>query len=180
MRRAGVWAMAAVAVFVTMPSPVCYGNELQAMTQSKYPIKVFINEFSNESGGAQVQIAPAEFMKEVEKAFANRRSVSFAIVKTPQESDVEVSAAIKSYQYMEKDPVKPSLSFIMALDAATSENYAEMVVEFTVKDTKSGNVAWKDTITSYVKRNMTPAESVPVVYDRSARDFVAKAFGKGE
>ena len=177
MRKALGVAAVAVALVMTASS-ICYGNELQVMAQEKHPIKVFIKDFSNDSG--QAQLSTADLMKEVEKAFKNRQSVSFAIVKTPQESDVEVSASIKSYQYMEKDPVKPSISFIMALDAVTSENYAEMVVEFTVTDTKSGNVAWKETVTSYIKRMMTPAESIPAVYDRAARDFVAKAFGKGE
>lgn len=166
-----------LAALMFILSPVCDGNELAAMAQNKHPINVYLKDFSNESG--QQQIAAADFMKEVEKAFLKRQSVSFSMAKAPQESDVEVSAVIKSYQYAEKDPVKPSLSFIMALDAVTTENYAEMAVEFTVSDPKSGGVLWKDTVTSYAKRSMTPAESVPAVYDRVARDFVARAFGKG-
>jgi hypothetical protein len=155
-----------------------YCNELTDMALTRHPIKVFLGEFSNASGKAE--IAPDMFRKEVEKALTERKSVSFAIVKNPKESDVQISAAIKGYQYMEKDPVKPSLSVIMAIDAVTSENYAELSAEFTVVNTATGGVALKEDITGFVKRMMTPAESVPLVYDKLARKFVADSFGKGD
>jgi hypothetical protein len=163
-----------VALFPSQAS----GGDLGYLANNKSPIKVFLKDFSNESGQAQVD--PAAFMKEVEKAFVNRKSVSFAIAKSPEESDVQVSAAIKSYQYLERDPVRPSLTATMILDAVTSENFAEVSAEFTVVDTKSGNTIWKDSVTSYVKRSMTPAESIPVIFDKVARNFVGKAFGKGQ
>jgi hypothetical protein len=67
----------------------------------------------------------------------------------------------------------------MILDALTSENFSEMSVEFTIVDTKTGGVIWKDSITSYVKRMMSPAEGLIAVSDKVARNFVGKAFGKG-
>lgn len=177
-KTARVVMVAAVALGFMLGASHGYCGELTDMALTKHPIKVFLGEFTNTSD--QVQIAPDLFRKEIEKAFAERKSVSFAIVKSPQESDVQVSAAIKSYQYMEKDPVKPSLSVIMALDAVTSENYAELSAEFTVVNTATGGVALKENLTGFVKRMMTPAESVPLVYDKLARKFVADTFGKGD
>lgn len=154
-----------------------YCNELTDMALTKHPIKVFLGEFSNMSG--RTEISTDSFRNEVEKALKNRKSVSFVMVKNPKESDIQVSGAIKGYQYLEKDPIKPSLSFIMAIDAVTSENYAELSVEFTVVNTATGSVMLKEDITGFVKRTMTPAESVPLVYDKLARKFVADSFGKG-
>jgi hypothetical protein len=171
-------AAAIVALCFALTASYGYCHELTDMALSKRPIKVFLGEFSNDSG--QAQIAPDAFRNEVEKALKDRRSVSFVIVKSVPESDVQVSAAIKGYQYLEKDPVKPSLGMIMAIDAVTSENYAELSAEFTVVNTATGGVALKEDITGFVKRMMTPAESVPLVYDKLARKFVADSFGKGE
>jgi hypothetical protein len=168
-----VGLLISIALFPSQAS----GGDLGYLANGKSPIKVFLKDFSNESG--QPQADPATFMKEVEKAFVNRKSVSFAIAKSPGESDVQVSAVIKSYQYLERDPVRPSPTATLILDAVTSENFAEMSVEFTVADTKSGETIWKDSVTSYVKRMMTPAEGMPVVSDKVARNFVGKAFGKG-
>lgn len=171
--------MAAVAALCfALTASYGYCSELTDMALSKRPIKVFLGEFSNASDKAE--IAPDAFRKEVEKALTERKSVSFAIVKSAPESDIQVSATIKGYQYMDKDPVKPSLSVIMALDAVTSENYAELSAEFTVVNTATGSIAMKEDLTGFVKRMMTPAESVPLVYDKLARKFVADSFGKGE
>lgn len=181
MKRSFTRIAAAVAVFAlsgALAAGAGYGDGIQSLAMNKQPIKVFIKDVSNESG--QAQVVADDFMKELEKAFANRKSVSFAIAKTIQDSDVAVMAVIKSYQYLKNDPVKPSLSFIMALDAATSENFAEMAADFTVTDSKNGSVLWQENVTSYVKRMMSPEESMPLVYDKLARHFVSKAFGKGE
>ena len=81
---------------------------------------------------------------------------------------------------MDNDPIKPSINVIMALDAVTIENYAELSADFTVTDSKTGSVLWQENVESYVKKTMTPAESLPLVYNKLARHFVAKAFGKGD
>jgi hypothetical protein len=171
-------AVSLMAISIVLAARQACGNEPETIAHGKQPISIFFKDFSNESG--QPQIIPAEFMNEIRKAFVERRSVSFVIAKTLQDSDMVVSAAIKSYQYLEKDPVKPSLSFIMALDAATTENFAEISADFTVTDAKNGSVLWKETVTSYVKKMMTPAQSLPLVYDKLARHFVSKAFGRGD
>lgn len=178
MRKTTRVAAAVAALCFALTASYGYCTELTDMALSKRPIKVFLGEFTNTSD--QAQVAPDAFRKEVEKALTERKSVSFAIVKSAPESDVQVSAAIKGYQYMEKDPVKPSLSVIMALDAVTSENYAELSAEFTVVNTATGVVAMKEDLTGFAKRMMTPADSLPLVYEKLARKFVADTFGKGE
>ena len=179
MKRAyRVVAAALLAVSLAVSAGHCSDIDLRAMSHSKQPIKVFVKDFSNESG--QAQVSAADFKKEVEKAFVGRKSVSFVLAKSPQESDVVVSAVIRGYKYMDKDPIKPSINVIMALDAVTIENYAELSADFTVTDSKTGSVLWQENVESYVKKTMTPAESLPMVYNKLARHFVAKAFGKGD
>lgn len=51
-------------------------------------------------------------------------------------------------------------------------------VEYTVTDTKSGKTLWKDTVKEYIKKKMTPEESIPLIYDVVTRAFVWRCFGK--
>lgn len=147
--------------------------------EDNIPVKVYINETVNQSG--QPQIMTADFSKELTASLHERRSIRFEVVGTPAESDIQISPVIKNYQYLEKGPFKPSPSVgTLILDAAAtmSENYVEMAVEYTVSDTKSGNVLWKDTISEYNKKKMTAEESVPLIYDAVTRAFVWRCFGK--
>ena len=154
-------------------------NELEGMAQSGRPIKVFVNGFSNESG--QAEIRPEDFKTEFENALLNRKSVIFEIAAAPAESDVQISGVIKSYQYLEKDPLRPSPSTAtLILDAVTTENFVEMFAEFTVVDTRTGETVWKDTVSTFIKRMMTPAESIPLIYEKLSRVFLWKSFGKGK
>jgi hypothetical protein len=120
-----------------------------------------------------------DFKKAFEQALLNRKSVIFAIAKTPAESDVQISGVIKKYIYSEKDPIKPSASAAtLILDAATTENFVEMEADFKVVDTKSGDTVWEDKVSTYIKKMMTPGESVPLIYEKLSRNFLAKSFGK--
>ena len=51
-------------------------------------------------------------------------------------------------------------------------------MEFTVTDTRTGAVLWKDSASGYMKKVMTPEESIPLIYDKVSRVFVSKCFGK--
>ena len=143
------------------------------------PVKVCISSVANESG--QSQISADDFKKTLESSLKNRRSVKFEIVTDPLASDLQISAIIKKYSYAKTDPITsfagPSA---LLLDAMTTENYAEMGIDFTVKSTKNGNIVWKENVFDYVKHMMTPEESIPMVYDKTARKFLWKAFGKGK
>ena len=92
-----------------------------------------------------------------------------------------MSAEIKSYQYLEKGPFKPNPGIgTTLLDAAATmtENYVEMAAEFTITDTKSGNTLWKDTVSTFIERMMTPEQSIPLIYEKLPRTFLWKSFGK--
>lgn len=142
-------------------------------------VKICITGVTNESG--QDQISADDFKKALESSLKNRRSVKFEIVTDPSASDFRISAIIKKYSYSKTDPINsvagPSA---LLLDAATNENYADIGVDFTITSAESGKVVWQDNISDYVEHMMTPAESIPMVYDKAARRFLWKAFGKGK
>jgi len=143
------------------------------------PVKVYVSGVTNESG--QAQIVADDFKKALESSLKNRRSMKFEIVGDPAASDIKIAAVIKKYSYSVTDPINsvagPSA---LLLDAATNENYAELGVDFTVTSTKDGAVVWKDNVFDYVEHMMTPAESIPMVYDKVTRRFLWQAFGKGK
>lgn len=142
------------------------------------PVKVCVSGVTNESG--QAQIAADDFKKALESSLRNRRSMKFEIVSDPASSDFQIAAVIKKYAYSKTDPVNSAAGpSALILDAVTTENYAELGVDFTVTSTKSGKVVWKDNVFDCVEHTMTPAESIPMVYDKAARRFLWKAFGKG-
>ena len=142
-------------------------------------VKVYVKEVINQSG--QSQIIPETFKKKLEESLRQRRSMDFKVVKSPAESDVQISAVIKSYRYSERGTFKPNPGIgTMLLDAAATmtQNYVEMAVEYTVVDTKSDKVLWKNKVSDYIKRKMTPEESIPLISDRITKNFIWKCFGK--
>lgn len=154
------------------------GN-LCRLADGKGCIKVFINDPVNESG--QGQVIPDNLKKSLESALVNRKSVKFEVVKTPEESDVQVATVIKKFQYMQKGPFKPTPGIgttLLDVAATMTENYAEIIVNFVVTKSQLGDILWKDTLNPYVKKSMSPEESVPVLSDKVASHFVWKCFGK--
>ena len=134
--------------------------------------------FANESG--QNQIIPEDFKKSIENALLNRKSVKFEIVETPEASDLQISGVIKKYTYMERGPMKTGFGLggmLLDVAATATQNYVEMQAEFTVTDSKTNKILWKDTIGSFLKKLMTAQESVPLVCDKVSRDFLWKCFG---
>jgi len=181
--KGGKWAYAAIAL-IFMCQAVCLAareNTLSDLVNSGKPIKVFVKEFDNETNDAMIK--PDIFKVELEKAFSNRKSVIFQVVKHPVESDVQVSGILKKFQYLDRGPLKagPGAGGIL-LDAAASatHNYAEMEAYFTITDTKTSQVLWSDLVNVYKKKVMTPQDSVGVIYDKISRIFLSKSFGKGK
>ena len=143
------------------------------------PVKVYIKDVVNQSG--QSQITPEAFKKALEQSLHQRRAIKFEIVNNAADSDIQVTAIINKYQYLVKGPLKPSPGIeTTLLDAAAtmSANYVEMTVDYSVTDTKSGKELWKHTVNEYIKKKMTPEESIPLIYDVVTRTFVWKCFGK--
>jgi hypothetical protein len=145
----------------------------------KKPIKVFVESVKNETGKGEV--APEVFRKSLESCFAGRKSTSFEVVSAPADSDIKIDAVIKNFQYLVRGPMKPGPGAqMMLIDAAATatSNYVEIGVEFTVISTKTGEVLWKSGLADYLKRVMTPEESMPMIYDKISRIFLWKCFGK--
>lgn len=153
--------------------------ELSSLINNKNPVKAYLKDFANQSG--QSQIIPEEYKKILESALLNRKAVKFEIVKSPELSDVQISGVIKKYQYLERGPMKVSPgagTMLLDMAATATHNYVEMEVEFTITDTKTNKALWKDTVSAYIKKVMTPEESVPLIYDKISRNFLWKSFGK--
>ena len=172
-----ILTMALVALLGCLP-PEAFADELSHLFKSGQAIKVFLGEFINKSG--QNQVSPDAFKKIFAEAVSKRRAVKFTIVDSAQASDVQISGIIKKYLYSKTDPITTFASPSgLVLDAVTTENYVEMAAEFTILDTKSGRVVWKNTISTFIKKMMTPEESIPLIYDKLSRTFLWKSFGKG-
>lgn len=152
--------------------------ELGRLARNKGPLAVWVASVTNGAGKAEVNAD--DFKKSLEDAIAKRGGgKSFLLSAGPEASDVQVSAVIQGYEYSEKDPIttfgSPSG---MLLDAMTTENYAAMKASFTVTDTKTGKTLWDDTVTTFIKKMMTQKASVPLIYNKLARNFLWKCFGR--
>jgi hypothetical protein len=177
MKRYAVVLMCACSI---MAYSLCLAREedLSGLAQKKKPLAVSLAGFADQSG--QAGINAAEFKKAFETALVKRGGGrSFRLAESPDASDVQIAATIKKYQYLEKDPItswgSPTL---LLLDAVTTENYAEMEVEFTVTDTRTNSILWKNTASTFIKRMMSRDQSIPLVYDKLSRTFLWKCFGR--
>ncbi|MFH1189595.1 MAG: hypothetical protein V1682_02755 [Candidatus Omnitrophota bacterium] len=144
----------------------------------KSPVKVYVSAVTDESGESLVSVD--EFKKSLEDSLNNRRAIDFDTVTDPFGSDIQVSAAIKKYKYLERGPFNPSPGIATTLvDAAATatSNYVEMEVLYTVTDTNTGGLLWSDDVKEYIKRVMTPEESIPLIYDKVTRTFTSQCFG---
>jgi hypothetical protein len=149
------------------------------MFDGKGPVKVYVNRVENQSGKAEVE--PDLFKKSLERNLAERKTHDFKLVDNPAESDIQISAVIKNFQYLDRGPLKPiPVMGLSALDAAATatQNYTEISVQYAVIATRTGETLWDSGVADYIKRVMTPKESLPLIYDRITRIFLWKCFGK--
>jgi hypothetical protein len=147
--------------------------------KDKDVVKVYVKDVSNASG--QSLVTARDFKAIIETSLLKRRSMTFKMVSTAAQSDIQISAIIEKFQYLVRGPLKPSLGIeTTLLDAAATAtmNYVEMAANFTVIDTVTGNVLWKDGVENYLKKMMTLEESVPMISDKITRDFIWHCFGK--
>jgi hypothetical protein len=153
-------------------------DDLSGLAQKKRPLVVSLAGFADQSGQPGIDVA--EFKKAFETALVKRGGGrSFRLAESPDAGDIQIAAVIKKYQYLEKDPITsyggPAL---FLLDAATTENYADLEVEFTVTDARTNSVLWKNTVSTFIKRMMPRDKSIPLVYDKLSRTFLWKCFGR--
>jgi hypothetical protein len=146
--------------------------------EGRSPVKAYVGAIVNESG--QRQMSPDVFKKILENSLNSRKAMDFDTVASPAESDIQITASIKKYQYLERGPFKPSpgIGTMLADAAATASlNYVEMEVMYTITDTRTGKVLWTDDVNKYIKEMMTPEESIPLISDKVARAFITQCFG---
>lgn len=165
----------AVSLFTDISSAL--NDDLAYLAKDRRPVSVFLKELKNESGQDRIKVD--DFKKIFEAALLRRKAVTFTVVSAPDASDIQISCNLKKYLHSETDPINSYAGTPgMLLDALTVQNYAEITGEFTVVDTKSGKVIWKKSVMAYVEGAMTPEESMPLVYDKLARTFLWRSFGK--
>ena len=165
--------------FICFEQAHAKGITIGRLFEGKTPVKVYVSSITNESGQSQVSVDL--FKKTLEDSLNNRKAIDFDTVSDPAVSDVQVTAVIKKYQYLERGPFKPSIGIgTMLADAAATatSNYVEMDVLYTITDTKSGKVLWSDNVADYIKKAMMPEESIPLICDKIDRAFISQCFGR--
>lgn len=147
--------------------------------REKSPVKVYVSTVTDESENNQVSIDG--FKKSLEESLNNRKAIDFDTVTNPADSDIQVAAVIKKYQYLDRGPFNPNPGIATTLiDAAATatSNYVEMEVLYTVTATKNNDLLWSDDVKEYIKKVMTPEESIPLIYDKVTRTFTTQCFGR--
>jgi len=166
-------------LLASTPAPAAAREKLTYILTHKEPVKVFLKDFVNESG--QGKVSANILRNDVKNALVNRRSVRFAAVAKEEESDITVEAAVKAFRYMERGPVKitPGLGTTMLdLAASATMNYADIQGSFVIREAGTGRVLHVEDVYIHLKRKMTEDESVPLVLNKFARQFVVEAFGR--
>lgn len=167
-----------VLYFICLGQVHAKGITIGHLFEGKSPVKAHVGAVTNESG--QGQISVEIFKKALEDSLNNRKAMDFDTLSDPAGSDIQIAAVIKNYQYLERGPFNPSPGIATTLvDAAATaaSNYAEMEVLYTITDTKNNKVLWMDDVKEYIKKVMTPEESIPLIYDKVNRTFISQCFG---
>lgn len=154
-------------------------GQLWHLADKSGSIKAYVKNVINQTGNSRVS---AEALKKaIETMLLNRKSTKFEIANSPEQSDVDISIVIKKYNYMEKGPINatPGIGTTL-LDAAQTmtANYVDMTSDFIVTNSRTGLILWQDSLNTYAKMKMTPDESLPIIYEKMAKHFVWKCFGK--
>lgn len=174
-----ILALALAFSFVTAPAVFASEGTIGHLFSGKPVVRVCVKEISNDSG--QAQVGTEAFKAVLETSFMKRKAITFKIVNTAAESDIQLAASIKKFEYMVRGPLKPSIGIettLLDAMATATENYAEMSVDFNVIDTKSGNILWEGNVEDYMKKVMTAEESIPLISDKICRKFLWICFGK--
>jgi len=168
-----------VLYFMCLGQVYAKGITIGHLFEGKSPVRAHVSAVTNESGQSQVSVEL--FKKTLEDSLNNRKAMDFDTVNDPAVSDIQITAVIKKYQYLKRGPFNPSpgIATTLADAAATAtSNYVEMEVLYTITDTKNNKVLWMDDVKEYIKKVMTPEESIPLIYDKVTRTFISQCFGQ--
>lgn len=117
---------------------------------------------------------------EIEKALAARKSIQFKVVNQASEAEYTLNGSIKDFGWSDHDPVDMLMgTAAIAVDAAKVEDYAFMIGDFSLKETKSGQLIWKNEVRATVtKGGMSEKDSLPLINEDMADILIRSAFGK--
>lgn len=141
-------------------------------------VKIFVADVQNSS---PEPLFDTKLVKQkIQDALSARKSIHFTIVSGPEDADLAMEAELREFEWSDHDPVDMLMGLgAAAMDAATIEDYAMLRADVTVKDVKKNTVLWKSLIRSAVtKKPMSETESLPLLTDMFAKDFIKQCFGK--
>ena len=138
---------------------------------------VYIGEFINSSGHDRINVG--HFKADLKKAFENRKSANFIVVKTIQEADISIAGEIIEYDYREVDPLDMAVGWGgMLMDGMEKQNYAALRIKYVVGDAqKKGRILWSKVLHPSITEDNIPEETcledlLPV----AAKQVVSKCF----
>lgn len=163
--------------FIILPSFSLYAKNLRSYTEDGKTLNIFLNNFSSLSD----KVNPEQFKEILADALKNRKSQKFSIMKSKDGAQLYIDCTIKSFLYLEKDPIDQFSAGTTGLivDAFVSQNYAKIEAEFSVYRAKDDKNMWSSTeVVTVTQSNMPEADSIPKVLQETAKRFIFKCFGK--
>lgn len=150
---------------------------LYYLIKGNRPVHVYIGDFINSSGHDRINIG--HFRAALKKAFENRKSANFIVVKTPQEADISIAGEIIEYDYREIDPLDMAVGWGGLLwDKMSEDNYVALRIKYIVGDAqKQGRILWSKVLHPSITEENIPEETcledlLPV----AAEQVVSKCF----
>ena len=141
------------------------------------PVHVYIGEVINSSGNNQ--ISTRDFRAALKKAFENRKSANFIVVKTPQEADISIAGEIIEYDYREIDPLDMAVGWpALLMDSLDESNYVALRVKYVVGDSqKQGRILWSKVLHPSITEENIPEETcLDDLLRVAAEQVVSKCF----
>lgn len=140
-------------------------------------LKVYLADFQSDVE----KVSPEIFKGILKETLATRKKENFEIVENKESANVVINSKILTYKYLAKDPVDNVIGGTTALivDAMVAQNYAQVKIEFTVKNQIDDRKLWSDKIvTSVTQTNMPEPDSIPKVLKECSKRFIFLCFGK--
>ncbi len=152
---------------------------LYYLTKGYRPVHVYIGEFINSSGYDRINTG--HFKAALKKAFENRKSANFIVVKTTQEADIVIAGEIIEYDYREVDPLDMAMGFgELLMDHLNENNYVALRIKYIVGDAqKQGRILWTKVLHPSITEENIPEETcLEDLLPLAADQVVSKCFRK--
>lgn len=171
--------------FIFALEPIYARGTRGARAKNLYPLvehktlKVYLGSIESESE----KVSSEEFREALRDFLQSRKKENFIVTDTKEEAKIIINAKLLDYKYLEDDPVDQLSGGLTGLlvDAAVSQNYARVDVEFTVLRTKDNRKLWhREFYSTVTESDMPEPESIPKVLKQSCKQFVFLCFGKSK